>query len=98
MEDAHIEIFGVAPCPTGKCGKINWEKVYSNIVKRYNKINNITQEVKTGKYIWNPIHEGLVAFVRGYPVTSMTKDQQVLEDLFNDPKRKGLVIENPNYK
>lgn len=77
---------------------MNWEKIFNNIVNKYNKINNIVVEPNKGKYIFNPIHAGVVAHYKGHVVTIDTKDQDILEAVYNQPMRKGLVIENPNYE
>lgn len=97
LRQAHKELFGVAPCRKCQAGEIDWNSVYKKIVKQYNQLKQLPMSQE--KLIWNPIHKGMTFFLKGRPLTvGNSTDQKTLETIFLDPKRKGIVIENPNFE
>jgi hypothetical protein len=91
---AYKELFGIAPCRT--CQGVDWNGVYKSIIKQYQKLKTIP--MSDAKYIWNPAHKGMLFFLKGRPLkVGDPTDQKTLEMVFKDPKRSGLVINNPNY-
>lgn len=95
LTEAYRELFGIIPC--AKCNSIDWSGVHRSIIKQYNTLKTLNANMGNLKYVWNPVHKGVRTFISGRSVDSNTTDQTLLEIIFNDPKRQGLVILNPDY-
>lgn len=91
--EAYIKVFGSAPC--SHCGGIDWMGVYKKVREKFLSLESKQNNMKNlGKYIWNPIHKDKQVILSGTFITHESADQKVMEVLYNDPMRKGLIILN----
>lgn len=83
--EAYKDAFNMNLCNT--CGNVDLQGAVNSIIKFYNK------NLKDMKFKWNSQYEGILLFINGAAVRVGDKcEQSVLEAIFNDPNRSGLVI------
>lgn len=104
IEAAYVEHFGFPPCQSCTGAK-KYTDAYNALYKSVNKLTKIiSMKPKTDqKYYWNPEKKGVTVYLshpngRGSAHSGNETNQDVLERIFNQPRRAGIVLLNPDYK
>lgn len=93
----YTELFGYTPCKT--CKGVDWQGVYTSILKVLDKKNQKSNAMSKKKYIWNNEYIGYICFANGQPVKVGDEvEQEVMEIIFNNKKLLPLVLINPSFK
>lgn len=103
IEEAYIETFGFPPCQSCT-GARKYKDAYDALYKNFYKLSKIiSMKPKADqKYYWNPEKAKVIVHLnvngRAAAYSGNTTDQEVLEKLYNQPRRAGIVLLNPDYK
>jgi hypothetical protein len=102
IEEAYIETFGFPPCQSCT-GARKYKDAYDALYKNFYKLSKIiSMKPKADqKYYWNPEKAKVIVHLnvngRAAAYSGNTTDQEVLEKLYNQPRRAGIVLLNPDY-
>jgi hypothetical protein len=103
IDAAYRDHFGFPPCKSCT-GTKKYRDAYDALYKSIYKLKKIIPMKPTPdqKYYWNPEKSKLIVHVnvngRAAAYSGNCTDQRVLEKIYNNPRRAGIVLINPDFK